>query len=519
MRGIATSRAASLVMAAPTPPAAPVAPGAGADGDPVRGVIDALPILAWTTRADGSVDYFNRPWLEFTGLTPEQALDWGWVVATHPEDQKQATRTWQAAIESGQPVETELRLRRADGAYVWFLVRAQALRDEEGRVLKWFGTNTEIEERRRAEQALRDSELKFRQIADSVPGLIYTAAPDGEVEFVNQPLLDYLGVGLDVLRQWKQTEHVHPEDLPRVIEEATRGFASRQPFTVEERLRRHDGVYRRVRLRITPMVGAGGEVVRWYGLLFDVEEQQAAEADLAHARARLSRAMQLAAVSELAAAIAQEIGRPLKDVVDNASVSRQALSDAAPDIPLVLRHSERIVADAQLAADSVRRIRGLFRPTPARRELLNLNEVVAEVRVLVADDLRRSGARLTTDLQSDLPLVLADRMQMQQVILGLLRNGLDAVDGDNAAQAAFTLMSRHEGGEVSIRIGDPGCRDDPSAVGPALAAQAEESIRLAVCRSIVQEHGGRFWASGKGVDGLCSGFALPLRTSSPEAPG
>ncbi|WP_425258672.1 PAS domain-containing protein [Rubrivivax sp. RP6-9] len=349
-------------MANPRAPAALTPPaGPEAERDLVSAIVDTLPVLAWTAGPDGAVDYFNGQWLAYTGLPAEEALAWRWLAAIHPDDQERTTALWRAAIASGQPAEAEMRLRRADGTYLWFLSRAVALRDDTGQVRKWYGTSTEIEDRWRAEQALRDSEHNFRQIIDSVPGLIFTTAPDGAVEFVNRPLLDYFGVGLDVLRHWQQTDHVHPDDLPRVIADATRGFASRRPFSYEERLRRHDGAYRRFRLLATPMHSPGGEVVRWYGVLTDVEEQRAAEDELSVARVRLSRAMQVAAVSELAASIAQGVMRPLEGVVEAGQACRQALAAQPLDVASALSHADGVVRDAHAAAEVVQRIRGLLR--------------------------------------------------------------------------------------------------------------------------------------------------------------
>lgn len=389
-------------------------------------MIDAIPVLAWTAKPDGAIDYFNVQWLEFTGLPAHQALDWGWMAAAHEDDRERVGAAWAAAIASGQPVEVEIRLRRADGVWVWFLARARALRDDSGRVLKWYGTNTEIEDRRRSEQALRDSELNFRDIIDSVPGLLFTVTPEGEVESVNRQLLEFFGVDLADLRQWRQAEHVHPEDLANTANEVGLGLASGQPFSFEQRLRRVDGVYRRFRFRAAPLLDAAGKVVRWYGVLVDLEDQIASEAELVRARSKLARAMEVAAVSEVAAAIAQQISEPLQQLVQDAASCRESLTADEPKVADALRHSRSIGRYAHDVAEKVTRIRALFRRESSHREPLNLNALLQEVLALVADELRTVGTSLVLQLDPMLSPVMADRSQMQQVVLNLAHGVRDS---------------------------------------------------------------------------------------------
>src|SRR5216683_4535074 len=148
----------------------------------IRRVFDAIPTLAWSARSDGAADFFNQRWLDYTGLSVEQARDWGWMVALHPDDLNGLVDYWRSILASHEPGEIEARLRRFDGVYRWFLFRATPSFDNDGAVVKWFGTNTDIEDRKRAEDALRASELKLRQIFDTIPGFVCTLNAAGEVE-------------------------------------------------------------------------------------------------------------------------------------------------------------------------------------------------------------------------------------------------------------------------------------------------------------------------------------------------
>ena len=181
-------------------------------------IINTIPTTAWTTRPDGYCDFLNQRWLDYAGMTAEQAAGWGWAEAIHPDDRKGLVEYWQSALASGVPVETEARMRRFDSSYRWFLFRANPLRDESGTIIKWYGTNIDIEDRKRGEEALRARELSWRQIVDNIPGLVATTGAMGEVEFLNRQTLEYFGKTSEELKDWALIDAVHPDDLPRVIE-------------------------------------------------------------------------------------------------------------------------------------------------------------------------------------------------------------------------------------------------------------------------------------------------------------
>src|SRR6266446_7878247 len=159
--------------------------------DRLRTIIDTIPALAWSARPDGSAEFFNRRWLDYAGLSAEEASDWGWIVALHPEDRSRLIDYWRHLLASGEAGEIEARLRRFDGEFRWFLFRASPLRDGSGQVVKWYGTNTDIEERKRAEEAIRSNEQSLRLIVDTIPGLVCTMSAAGEVELLNRQVLEY----------------------------------------------------------------------------------------------------------------------------------------------------------------------------------------------------------------------------------------------------------------------------------------------------------------------------------------
>jgi PAS domain S-box-containing protein len=240
-------------------------------------LVNALPGLGWTALPDGRAEFLNERWLAYTGMTAEHAAGSGWVAAIHPDDRKRVIGDWQSCVASGTALETEARLRRYDGAYRWFLFRANPLRDEAGNVSRWFGTNFDIEERRRDEEALRVSERSWRKIVDNVPGLVATMGPMGEVEFLNRQVLEFFGKTTEELKDWSLVGAVHPDDLPHVIEARASSIETGQIYEVEHRCRRADGVYRWFQVRGLPVRNADGSITAWYLLLIDIEDRKKAD--------------------------------------------------------------------------------------------------------------------------------------------------------------------------------------------------------------------------------------------------
>ncbi|HYM59781.1 MAG TPA: PAS domain-containing protein, partial [Thermoanaerobaculia bacterium] len=236
----------------------------------IRRVVDTISELIWTAAAGGSAEFVNRRWSEYTGLTLEQARGFGWHAAIWPEDLPRLAEYWDslAASDAGAR-EIEARIRRADGVYRWFLFRCSPLGEAP---VEWYVTTTDIDDRKRAEEALQASEKGFRLLVDCIPGLVFTTTPEGDVEFVNRPLLDYFGMPEEDVKRWTTGSVVHPDDLPEVITKWTRAVETGQDYTHENRLRRADGVYRWFHARTIPRRNAEGQIIRWYSLLTDIEE-------------------------------------------------------------------------------------------------------------------------------------------------------------------------------------------------------------------------------------------------------
>src|SRR5216684_596972 len=253
----------------------------------LRRVIDTIPSLAWSTLPDGSGEFWNKRWYDYSGLTPEECLDSGWYRGVHPEDVTPLMNKWAEALASGEAGEGEARFRRHDGVFRWFLIRAEPLRDETGKIVSWYGISTDIQDRRQAEQKLRQvleevrgSEANLRRTIDTVPALVSSFWPDGSNECMNQRWRDYTGLPPEQSQGDGWQEPVHPDDLAALMNRWREALVSGEPGEIEARLRRHDGVYRWFFVRAEPLRDDAGNIVKWYATSTDIEDRKQAEEKL-----------------------------------------------------------------------------------------------------------------------------------------------------------------------------------------------------------------------------------------------
>lgn len=493
-------------------------------------LVNMVPSLLWRLNPDGAPTFFNQRLTDFLGLDIAHMEKPGMSrlaalieAAVHPDDAGILAEALNHSFSTGERFSKQYRLRRADGVYRWVKGSAEPLRDESGQILQWYGLTNDIDDQLRIEEELRERERSLWQIVETLPAMIDCAAPDGEPVYRNPQLRDFLGYKLEELDGTGKTRldgtldaGVHPDDVAGVKENYAHSLATGEPYARRHRLRRFDGEYRWVETRAAPMRNADGVIVQWNVICLDIDGEVRAEEDLRQAREGLARASQVASLAELSASIAHEVNQPLAAVVANSHACQRWLLAEPPNMERAQRTVERIIRDANSAADVVSRIRALFKQSADRRAHTSLPGVVSEARNLMAEEAARRRARMEVEVDGNLPLIAIDRVQIQQVLINLIRNGIEAMDAV-AGDRVIGVRVRHMGSAVQTEISDGGQGIEfPDKMFEPFFTTKENGMGmgLAICRSIVELHGGRLWAEKNNPHGATLIFTLPIETKA-----
>jgi len=482
----------------------------------LRLMVDSIPALVTTMTPAGDTETVNAQLVAYTGQSAEKLKNWPEKV--HPEDRERIAERWRRSLETGNPYDAEERVRRADGVYRWFHTRGLPMRDAKGHIVRWCLLLTDIEDRRQAEQALRDSEHHLRLMTETIPALVWRTTPDGEIDYVNQRVLDYTGKPLEDFGNSGWLQLLHPDDVDSTMRIWRQNTQTGEPHQVTYRLRSADGAYRWFDVRGEPLRNGEGRVVEWYGICIDVEDRRRTEEALRNTQERLSIASQVATVGELSASIAHEVNQPLTAVVSNGNACLRWLSAQPPNLAKAMEAAERIVRDGKDAGEVVRRIRALFKRAAHEEVPLGLNELIAEVLSLVRSETAKRRVMIETDLAADLPPVTGDRVQLQQLILNLILNGIEAMDPVTDRPKRLFIRSKRDGEDtvlVQIQDSGVGLKDPDTVFDPFFTTKDNGmGMGLAICRSIVQAHNGRLWATPAEGSGAIFCFTLPLQLSA-----
>ena len=488
-------------------------------------MIDAVPVNILSFDPSGHLTYASRRYLDTVGSPSAPMIDFDSLAreVAHPDDFPTMFQRATNGFATGTAFVNRFRRRCSDGVFRWIEARAQALRNAEGEIVQWYIASIDIEEEMQAQEALRERERFLWQLVETLPAMIDCASPDGEPVYRSRQLRQYLGYELEELDGGGKSRlagtldaGVHPDDLPGVKEHYARALASGELYMRKHRLRRFDGQYRWVETRAAPMRNADGDIVQWNVICLDIEGEVQAQQALRLAQERLARASQAASLAELSASIAHEVNQPLAAVVANAQACNRWLSATPPNLERARITAERITRDANAAADVVSRIRSLFRQSTETRVGANLAEVIAEARDLMAEEAMRRRIRLLVDAGDLLPTIV-DRVQIQQVLINLIRNGMDAMEemGDGREVRVHAWANE---GAVRVEVVDRGAGiEAPESIfEPFFTTKVRGmGMGLAICRSIVEAHGGRLWVEANAPRGARFVFTLPAATDAP----
>jgi PAS domain S-box-containing protein len=481
--------------------------------DRLRLVIDTIPAHVWSARPDGSIDFINQRFLEFFGRSMEDILGWGWGSLVHPDDLTRLVGQWQAAVATGEPMESEARLRRMDGEYRWLLIRNVPLRDKLGNIVSWYGTAIDIEERHRAEDALRQSEGFLAEAQRlSKTGSFGWSVSTGEIRWSEETFRIF-----QYDRAMKPTlelilERVHPDDALHVKQAIESASTYERDFQLQYRLVMPDSSVKYVHVVAHALNDESDRIV--LGAVMDVTERKRAEEALREAQANLARVSRVTTMGELTASLAHEIRQPIAAAGTDARTCLRWLRRDEPDVAEAREAASRVVGDVTRAADIISSISLLFKKGALQRELVDVNELIQEMIVLLRSEANRYSISIRIELAQNLPKVMADRVQLQQVFMNLMLNGIDAMKG-TTEEGELTIKSEAGDGQVLVSVSDTGMGLPPEQAEQIFKAffttkDQGTGMGLPISRSIIESHGGHLWATGASGRGATFQFTLPL---------
>jgi PAS domain S-box-containing protein len=614
----------------------------------LQAILNVLPAYTWYAPPSGSLTFVSKRQADFLGLPNDHPLRFGigigapWdahIPFLHPDDQEDGRKYWSNSLRTGEGYEHDYRVRDAQGNYRWLLTRTEPLRASDGTILLWVGATLDIEELKRAEQALRESEAKFRDYAetasdwfweigpdykftlltenafgshaadrigtawwdhaldletepekwrlvwatldsrkpfrdfvyrglsgngspmyvrasgkpmfdangefrgyrgtgtdvtaimraqealreserssrsaiDGIAGLVAIMAPNGELETANRQVFEYFGQSLEELKNWGTSDAVHPEDRPHVVELFKGAIASGNPYRIDQRMRRFDGEYRWFDTRGVPICDDSGRIARWYVLLTDIEDRTRALARLDQMQSDFAHVNRVTMMGELAASLSHEIAQPIASARNNASAALNFLDMQPPDLGEVREALSCVVGDTDRAGDMIDRIRDQMKKAPPRKERFDLNAAINEVAVLGRSAIIKNRVWVQTRLSEGLFPVHGDRVQLQQVVLNLLLNAVEAMGSVEAAPRELLISTEQDRTGVLVAVHDSGPGIHPEHLDRVFNSFYTTKPRgtgmgLSICRSIVDAHGGRLWAEANEPRGAIFQFTLP----------
>jgi PAS domain S-box-containing protein len=365
---------------------------------------------------------------------------------------------------------------------------------------------------------LQEQEKEFREAVETMPALAFVTDPNGNRTFMNRGWLEYTGLSLEEASASGWAKTIHPDDLNRIAERWRTSATTGEPLDYEARLRRgSDGVYRWFLIRAVPVRDKSGKIAKWCAVANDIEDRKHAE----QLQADFTHASRVSTMGELVASISHELAQPLTVTTANAKASLRWLQRDPPDLTEVRKGTERIVEAGTLASEIISRLRSLYKKSSPKRELVAINEVIGEMAGMLGGQASGHGVLIRIDLKDDLPMTLADRVQIQQVLMNLMLNGIEAIKD---TEGVVTVKSQlGEDGQIEISVNDTG---PGLPLGKAdqifdafITTKPEGSgMGLAISKSIVESHGGRIWANSVGECGATFHFTLPAAPAETNSP-
>jgi PAS domain S-box-containing protein len=487
-----------------------------------RSIIDCIPGFVAAFTPLGEVDFVNRQAFEYFGKSLEDLRHWGRDDSIHAEDLERVLGAFERSLASGDPFEVELRARRFDGVYRWFQSRGAPLRDGNGRIIRWYNLLTDIEDRKRAEVELKrayDSFADGQRLSRTGNFTADIVADDHIWSEECYRLFDFeptTPISVQMVR-----DLIHAEDLP-VFDARFQQSLEGAEFDLVFRISTGRSVEKHVHAVGRLVERVAGRPL-FIGALRDITENRRAEEAVNNLRSELAHVARVASLSTLTASITHEVNQPLSGVITNAGTCLKILEVAPVQVDAAREAARRILRDGKRAADVIARLRALFSKREFTLEPLDLNEAAREVIALSMSDLRRNRVVLRSELAGELPSLVGDRVQLQQVLLNLIRNGCDAMaslEGRPRMLSVKTELENPDRVRLSVRDAGPGIdrQTMDSLFEPFYTTKnGGMGMGLSVSRSIIERHHGTLWAEANDGPGACFVFSIPVHSRSEPA--
>jgi len=464
----------------------------------------------------GDERWVTEKWRQLFGFADSEPVTFDrFLEVVHPGDSERVKQVVQHMLEHGGEYEIDYRITRPDGSIGWIASHGSVELEERGKPVLVRGVSRDVTKRKVAEEELRESEARFRTVADAAPVMIWMSSPDKLCTFFNKGWLEFTGRAIDQELGSGWAEGVHANDLDQCLEVYGTSFDARQPFTMEYRLRRNDGEYRWVLDSGIPRFGSDGTFLGYIGSCFDITERRQSELDHQLQNMELARVGRVALMGELAASLAHEVNNPIGAMVTNANAGQRMIAGGNVENEELSDLLADIVADGHRAREVIEGIRNMVRKEKTTRALVRVDEIIRDLlRIVKADALTRKVA-LTTEIDSKAGSVMADRVQLLQVLLNLTLNAFEAMSVIRSNARHLVIRADRNGeGEVLLRVRDSG----PGFPGGIVEQLFEPffstkvggtGMGLAIARSIIEAHGGTL--SGENCDdgGACFTVRLP----------
>lgn len=499
-----------------------------------RSFVEATTQVVWTTNPRGEVDMTIPAWQAYTGQTEEQSRGFGWMNAIREEDRPRVAEAWQRAFETEGLYEVEYLLRIHDGSWRNVLARGVPVRASNGKVRGYMGVCIDITAQKQAEEALRESELFYRQTLESIPGMVFTTRPDGYCDYQSQQWVDYTGVPMSEHLGDGWNSLLHPDDRPRAYAAWRAAVEGRAPYDLEYRVRRYDGEYEWFKVIGRPIRDAAGQIIRWFGTAINIEDLKCAEEELRAARQSAEQAKGTAeqanrAKDHFLAVLSHELRTPLTPVVMGVSM----LQDRT-DLDAGVRESlEMIRRNVEMEARLIDDLLDVARIARGKIELhcspIPLCTILQQAVEVCRPDIEARRLHFGVDIGPSAPYwINADPSRLQQVFWNLLKNAIKFTPHGGSVG----IRCRPDHDHVVVEVNDSGIGIEPEVLSRVFNAfeQAERSITqqfgglglgLAISKALVELHGGQISAHSEGRDkGATFRIRFPLATlaGQPELP-